>query len=86
MLKFYVDLDEDFANRGEINAKMLKDVGTDFVFIGHRKDKKLTTSSFVRIRKKILSAIQNKWKVANGDPIFLFQIRIFLRKEGIFPN
>lgn len=34
----------------------------------------------------ILSAIQNKWKLANGDLIFLFQIRIFLRKEGIFPN
>ena len=34
----------------------------------------------------ILSTIQNKWKVTNNDPIFLFQMRIFLRKEGIFPN
>ena len=55
-----VDLDEDFANRGEINAKMLKDVGTDFVFFGHRKDKKLTTSSYSRLRKKIISVIENE--------------------------
>lgn len=34
----------------------------------------------------ILSTIQNKWKVANSDNIFFPQIRIYLRKKGIFPN
>lgn len=58
-----VDLDEDFANRGEVNAKMLKDVGSDFVLLGHRKDKKLNASSFARIRKKMISVIENGMKV-----------------------
>ena len=34
----------------------------------------------------ILSTIQNNWKVANSDNIFFPQIRIYLRKKGIFPN
>jgi len=54
-----VDLDEDFANRGEINAKMLQDVGTDYVFLGHKIDKKMTLNDYSRLRKKIASSIQN---------------------------
>lgn len=54
-----VDLREDFANRGEIHSSMLKDIGTDFVFFGHRTDKKLTVQDYVRLRKKIEDVISN---------------------------
>ena len=52
-----VDLDEDFANRGEVNAQMLKDVGTQFVFLGHKIDKKLSLADYSRLRKKIISVV-----------------------------
>ena len=54
-----VDLEEDFSNRGETFAKMLKDVGTQFVFLGQHKDKKPTNADFNRLRKKIASIISN---------------------------
>lgn len=58
-----VDLDEDFANRGEVNAKMLKDVGCEFVFLGQKIGKKITANDYIRIRKKIVSVIENGMKV-----------------------
>ena len=52
-----VDLEQDFANRGEVFANMLKDVGTDFVFLGHQTDKKFTSADYERRRQKIKSII-----------------------------
>ena len=54
-----VDLEQDFANRGEVFANMIKDVGADFVFLGHQTDKKFTASDYERRRKKIESVINN---------------------------
>ena len=66
-----VDLEQDFANRGEVFAEMLKDVGTDFVFLGHQIDKKYTASDYERKRKKIASIINNEMKavVAIGETL-----------------
>ena len=66
-----VDLEQDFANRGEVFAEMLKDVGTDFVFLGHQIDKKYTASDYERKRKKIASIINNDMKavVAIGETL-----------------
>ncbi len=58
-----VDLQEDFANRGEISAEMLKDVGTDFVFLGHRMDRKLTLNDYARIRAKIVQVVKSGMKM-----------------------
>lgn len=54
-----VDLEQDFANRGEVFSPMLKDVGTDFVFLGHQTDKKFTAGDYERKRRKIASIINN---------------------------
>lgn len=53
-----VDLEQDWANRGEIFANMLKDVGTNFVFLGHQTlEKRFTSADYERRRKKIKSII-----------------------------
>ena len=54
-----VDLEKDFANRGEVFATMLKDAGTDFVFLGHQVDKKMTSVNYERRRAKVKSIIEN---------------------------
>lgn len=53
----------DGAKTGEVNARMLKDVGSDYVIIGHSECRENRSFDDIDASKTVLSALEKKLKV-----------------------
>ena len=59
----YISEFDNCPYRGEVSAKLIKDLGVDWIIIGHSERRKIFNQNEEKVRKKIEKAIDNKLNI-----------------------
>ena len=73
-----IHFEENGAYTGEISAKMLCDIGVEYVIIGHSERRQYFAETDVTVNKKVLKALENGLK-----PIICVGEHLSQREQGI---